>query len=105
MGDKQFIIWLSDKDYILVIIKSKMRVVTSYVIKYMANINAIDYEVARFDSGHDYQHVDVLRPDGTKERVIHFPSIHREQAIDFAIENFKLHFDLYRERFIKWLKG
>jgi hypothetical protein len=104
MGDKNFIIWLSDIDYILVIIKSRNGKIISYVIKYITKIRNKVYEVAKFDSGHNYSHMDILRPDGTKERVVRFSNMDKENAINFAIENFKLNFDIYYERFLKWLK-
>ncbi len=105
MGDKQFIIWLSDLDYVLVIIRSRKGRMMSYIIKYMASIDNVEYEIARFDSGHDYAHMDILKPDATKERVVRFSGIDKENAVEFAIENFKLNYDIYRERFIKWLKN
>jgi hypothetical protein len=104
MSDKQYIIWLSGKDYLLVIIKTRKGIIEMYVIKYMTIIDNTDFEVARFDSGHDYSHMDILKPDGAKERVAYFPGIRKEDAINFAIENFKLNFEVYYERFKKWLK-
>ena len=82
MGEKQFIIWLSDRDYLHVIIKSEKGSVLQYVVKYISEIGDMEYEIARFDSGHDFTHIDILRPDGTKERVIRFPYVNKESAIE-----------------------
>ena len=104
MADIDFVIWLSDKDWILVIIKTLKNKVLSYIVKYNALINDKEYEIARFDSGHDNIHIDILLPDGSKERVVVFNYvIQKEYVVDFALSHFRASFEIYRERFEKWL--
>lgn len=104
MPKKLFIIWLSGSDWLVVYMDTVKNDVISYVVKYLTNIDGKEYEIARFDSGHEYTHMDILLPDGSKERVVRFPNIDDSDVVDFAINNFKLNYDVYKARFEKWLK-
>ncbi len=104
MPEKKFVIWLSNVDYLVVFFRTERGKTVAYTVKYLTVIDGQEYEIARFDSGHENCHMDVLLPDGGKERVIEFPVVPLNDAVDFAVENFRLNFDTYRERFTRWLK-
>ena len=62
------------------------------------------FELARYDSGLHGPHLDILRPDGSKERTIVFTMLENPQAMNVAIEDFTNNWEFYLERWEKWLK-
>ena len=87
MPKKLFIIWLSGYDWLVVYMDTAKNDLISYVVKYLSSIDGKEYEIARFDSGHEYTHTEILLPDGSKERVVKFPKIGDSDVVDFAINN------------------
>jgi len=77
-------------------------VVTAFVVKYLAVIENVEFEVLRFDSAHETPHIDVLGPDGETKQKIWLPHLSNEKGMNYAKENIKEHYLQYRERFIKW---
>lgn len=73
----------------------------------MVKLNAIEddnvIELARYDSGLHGPHLDILRPNGLKERVIDFGMLENAQAMSVAIEDFSNNWEFYLERWHKWL--
>ena len=62
------------------------------------------FELARYDSGLDSPHLDILHPDGSKKRIIDFSMLENAQAINVAIEDFTNNWEFYLKRWGKWLK-
>lgn len=60
------------------------------------------FEIARYDSGLHEPHLDILRPDGAKERTVDYGVLENDQALSVAIQDFKNNRDIYVERWSKW---
>ena len=78
--------------------------VISYVVKLLVWIGTEYYEVIRFDSAHGYPHKDILDPAGSVVRKVWFQLLDNQQGLDLAIKDMKDNYELYIERFKKWLK-
>ena len=46
--------------------------------------------------------MDIIRPDGCKERTIDYGILENDQALNMAIQDFKNNWDVYIERWNKW---
>ena len=104
MGEKNFKVWLSEKDFIIVFMFTVKGRVKKYLVKYITQFEGKEIEVARFDSGHQNIYVDILKPNGEKDRIGTFPLISENKIVDFAISEFREHYRQYRRRMIEWLK-
>ena len=62
------------------------------------------FEIARYDSGLHGPHLDILNPDGHKRKTIDLSMLENAQAMNVAIEDFTNNWELYIERWKKWLK-
>jgi hypothetical protein len=62
------------------------------------------YEVIRFDSAHGCPHKDILDPTGSVVRKVWFELLDNQQGLNLAIKDLKDNYELYIERFKKWLK-
>lgn len=61
-------------------------------------------EVIRFDSAHECPHKDILDIDGTVKRKVWYEFLDNKQGLDLAIKDLKDNFEIYIERYKKWLK-
>lgn len=59
---------------------------------------------ARYDSGLHEPHLDILKPDGGKERTVAYGMLDNDQALSVAIQDFKNNWDAYVARWSKWRK-
>ena len=59
--------------------------------------------VVRYDTAHDFAHRDVMRPDGATEKTS-LPFSDYNQALTFAHEDIKANWQIYRDRYQRWLK-
>ena len=59
--------------------------------------------VVCYDTAHDFAHRDVIRPDGTAEKTALSFSDYN-QALTFAHEDIKANWQVYRDRYQRWLK-
>ena len=46
--------------------------------------------------------MDIMRPDGCKERTIDYSILENDQALNIAIQDFKNNWNIYIERWNKW---
>jgi hypothetical protein len=75
-----------------------------FVVKLIVKIGQEFYEVIRFDSAHGCPHKDILVPDGSIKRKVWYELFDNNQALDLAVRDLKDNFEIYIERFRKWLK-
>lgn len=93
-GYKDFVQGLIDDEY-----ASPLAEVTGSLL-----LGSEDFEIARYDSGLHEPHLDILRPDGSKERTVDYGILEKDQALSVAIQDFKNNWDAYIERWSKWYK-
>ena len=104
MPKKYFKIDLSDGAEIHVFFETASGLIINFVVKLILKVNDTYYEVIRFDSGHGCPHKDVLDKQGKVIRKIWYEFLDNKQALDLGIKDLKDNYELYIERFKKWLK-
>ena len=104
MPKKYYTIKLSEGIEIHVYFETLNGLVINFVVKLVLRIKGKYYEVIRFDSAHQCPHKDILNANGTILRKIWFDFIDNRQGLDLAIKDLKDNYEMYVERFKKWLK-
>jgi hypothetical protein len=104
MPKKYFKIELSSGAEIHVYFETANGLIVDFVVKLILKIGQEFYEVIRFDSAHGFPHKDILAPDGSIKRKVWYELFDNNQALDLAVRDLKDNYEIYIERFRKWLK-
>jgi hypothetical protein len=104
MPKKYFVIELVAGVEIHVYIEILNGLVVSYVVKLLLREGEKYYKVIRFDSAHGCPHKDTIDDKGEVVRKTWFESLDNQQGLDMAVKDIKDNYELYIERFKKWLK-
>ena len=104
MPKKYFVIGLSDDIEIHVYLETLNGLVVGYVAKLIWREGKNYREVIRFDSAHGCPHKDMLNEKGNVIRKTWFEYLDNQQGLDMAIKDIKDNYELYIERFKKWLQ-
>ncbi len=104
MPKKYFVIELTPGIEIHVFIETLNGLVVSYVVKLLLREGKKYYEVIRFDSAHGCPHKDTIDEKGDVIRKTWFEFLDNPQGLDIAIKDIKDNYELYVERFKKWLR-
>ena len=104
MSERYFKIDISEYVEIHVFIKTINGLIVDFMVKLIWRFENSFYEVVRFDSGHDCPHEDILNPEGKVIRKIWYEFLDNKQALDLGIKDLKENYEIYIERFKKWLK-
>jgi len=75
-----------------------------FVVKLVHKYRDKFYEIIRFESAHNCPHKDILDIDGSVKRKVWFEMLDNKQALDMAIQDLKDNYEMYLERYEKWLK-
>ena len=78
--------------------------IVDFVVKLIFLLDETHYEVVRYDSAHNCPHKDVLGTNGKVERKVWFELLDNKQGLNLAIKDLKDNYQLYVERFRKWLQ-
>jgi len=104
MPKRFFKIRLSEDSEIQVFIETASGLIIGFVVKLVLKSNGAQYEVIRFDSGHNCPHKDILDVSGKSIRKIWYDFLGNKEALNLSIQDLKDNYKLYIERFRKWLK-
>ena len=102
MPEKIFTIEITKDIFILVYFFTERGKVGKFVVKLNIIIGGGTFELARYDGGLHEPHLDILKPDGSKYRTVHYSMLENAQAVNIAIEDFCNNWELYLERWNKW---
>lgn len=105
MPKRYFKIDLTGDAEIHVFFETVNGIIINFVVKLIFRVNDRYYEVVRFDSGHNCPHKDILDQQGKVIRKVWYEFLDNKQALDMGIKDLKDNYDLYIERFKKWLKN
>ena len=78
--------------------------VINYVVKLVIRVDEKYYEIIRFDSAHGCPHKDTIDDKEEVVRKTWFESLDNMQGLDMAVKDLKDNYELYIERFKKWLR-
>ena len=104
MPKRYFKIDLSGGAQIHVFFQTASGLIINFVVKLILKMNGTNYEVVRFDSGHNCPHKDILDIQGRVVKKVWYEFLDNKQALDLGIKDLKDNHELYIERFKKWLK-
>ncbi len=104
MPKKYYTIELAEGIGIHVYFETFDGLVINFVVKLIIRIKGKYYEVIRFDSAHGCPHKDIIDSSGAIIRKVWFESINNKQGLDLAIKDLKDNYEIYIERFEKWLR-
>jgi hypothetical protein len=104
MPEKVYRIEIDKGIFIQVTFRTLKNNVTNYVVKLLYEFKDIEYEVARFDSYHNRAHIDIILPDGSINRKIWLLEMNNKDALNNAITEVQKNYEIYIERFKKWLE-
>lgn len=102
--ENKFAIPLTNEDRIFVEFKTDRGKVDTFVVKLICDIHGHSYEVIRFDGAHGGVHMDILDIEGKVFRKVWYYYVSNDQGLTMAIADIKGNFEIYRERYIKWLR-
>jgi hypothetical protein len=104
MPKKYYTIELAKGIEIHVYLETLNGLVINYAVKLVLSVDKMYYEVIRFDSAHGCPHKDILDETGAVARKIWFESLDNQQGLDMAVKDIKDNYELYIQRFKKWLR-
>ena len=104
MPVRYYAILLKDGIEVHVFFETNQGILVRYVVKLVLKEADRYQEVIRFDSAHDCPHKDILGADGKVKRKVWFELLDNKQGLDLAIKDLKDNYELYVERYMKWLK-
>lgn len=104
MPQKYYVIELAEGIEIHVYFETLNGLVINFVVKLIVKIKEKYYEVIRYDSAHQCPHKDILDVKGGIIRKVWFDFIDNRQGLDLAIKDLKDNYEMYIERFKKWLR-
>jgi len=105
MPKKYYTIKLSDESEIVVYFETVNGLIINYVVKLVQLIDKKYCEIVRFDNAHGCPHKDIIDKKGNIIRKIWFESIDNKQGLDMAIKDLKDNYEMYIERYKRWLKS
>ena len=104
MSKKYYKIVLDAGVEINVFFETMSGLIITFVVKLTLNVSGVYHEVIRYDSAHNCPHKDILDVNGNVKRKVWFDLLDNKQALDLAVKDLKDNYELYVERFLRWLK-
>ena len=104
MPKKYYTIELAEGIEIHVYFETLNGLVINYVVKLLIRVDEKYYEIIRFDSVHGCPHKDTIDDKEEVVRKTWFESLDNMQGLDMAVKDLKDNYELYIERFKKWLR-
>ncbi|MEI7638749.1 MAG: hypothetical protein WCJ37_15670 [Syntrophus sp. (in: bacteria)] len=103
MPKKIYTIEIAKDVFILVYFVTEKGAVGRFVVKLNIIIGDVTFELARYDGGLHEPHLDIIKPDGSKYRTVDYSALENAQAVNVAIQDFSNNWELYLERWKKWV--
>ena len=73
-----------------------------FAVQLEAFLNADWRAISRYDTSHGFIHRDDIKPGGEQIKSLPMSFPNNEEALSFAISDFRMNYTLYIERYIKW---
>lgn len=99
MVQKEYIRRLTDKDRVRCEIAISKGEVVKFLVQYEAFINNKWQAIARYDTKHDYVHLDLISQDGsTKKKWFYHMGFN--EGLNYAYEDIGDNWEMYKEKYI-----
>jgi hypothetical protein len=102
--DKAFFLEIAEGIVVYVYFETERGDIKEFVVKLLCELNGEWHEVLRYDSGHGCPHKDILNTQGEIIRKVWYDFLGNSQALTMAITELKDNYEVYKERYSKWLK-
>lgn len=100
MGEISFLIYLTLDDRIRYFHTSMRGRMVRFAAQYEALINGRWSPIIRYETYHEFAHIDRIYPDGSVGKV-HLPLLDYNEALTFAQDDIRSNWEWYRERYEK----
>lgn len=104
MPPKDYRFLLSDVAFGSVYFRTEKGTILEFVIKLHYIRGNKEFDVLRYDTAHGGVHKDILLSDGSKYDLVPYHHLNNKEGLTFAIQDIRLHWQFYIERFERWLK-
>ncbi|MBI5193011.1 MAG: hypothetical protein HZA08_06165 [Nitrospirae bacterium] len=104
MAQKQYLRIISDDSRIRIDFTVKKGKVEKFVTQYELLINKQWNPIIRYDTVHNFVHIDIINPDGTKiKKELNF--LNYNEALTFSILDLNTNWKNYKKGFLRRLKN
>ena len=104
MDEREYFIPLPDEASLRVrFIKDRGRILR-FVVQLEAYIDGYWRGITRYDNAHRFVHRDDLKPDGTQIKTPPMAFVNNEDAFHFALQDLRLNYQYYIQRYLRWKK-
>jgi hypothetical protein len=100
MPSRRYEIWLSDSAFIAVAFATVHGRIASFTLRLVFVAEDAELNVVRYDTAHGMPHRDTLDRTGTLVRKDWLPDLSFEDALSFAVEDLKAHYEDYLQDFV-----
>ncbi|MBU1486949.1 hypothetical protein KKH56_02715 [bacterium] len=102
MGEKSYLRALTHADRVRVAFTTQKGKVLSFRVQYETFIQNRWHPVVRYDTAHNFAHIDIIHPNKTTEKVpLYFLTYNA--ALAYAQEDIKLNWEKYRKNYVEEL--
>lgn len=104
MGEREYLRIISNDSRIRVSFVVGKGKVKNFVTQYELRIHNEWHPVIRYDTAHNFVHIDIMNPDGTKEKKeLHF--MNYNETLTYSILDLSTNWKSYRNKFLRRLKN
>ncbi len=102
MDEREFFIPLPDAATLRVhYLKDRGRILR-FVVQLEALIGQVWTPIVRYDNAHQFVHRDDLRPDGSQIKTPPMAFANNEDAFNFALQDLRMNYRFYLQRYWQW---
>jgi len=94
---------LTHQDRVEVTISKGKGNIIDFSVQYLAEIHGEWYAIIRFDTAHGSPHMDINRPDGSKD-TRYIRGLDMRESLTYALNVVGEHWELYREQYERGLR-
>jgi len=80
--------------------RERNRIIT-FVVQLECFISGKWYPIVRYDTAHQFAHCDILKPDGSQDKLL-MPVSDFNEALTYAQKDMMMNFHRYCKRFKEW---
>ena len=79
--------------------------VLRFVVQLEAYIEEMWTPITRYDTAHGFVHRDDLKPDGSQIKTPPMTFAHYDDALNFAVRDLRSNYEIYIERYLRWIRN
>lgn len=104
MIEREFFLWLIISVRVRIRYAKDRGHILWFVVQLEVSLNNDWTPISRYDTSHGFVHRDDIRPNGEQVKTLPMRFPNNEDALNFAIRDFRSHYEFYMERYKKWMR-